>query len=228
LDSAKPQSQPSKNSSKLTDSLLSASCFFGGHNETDTKAKSKSSRSTPAFYSIEKAIAAHIDDKKQVRAVWRLVENLVPESINFLLRMVKNWRKSLGDPDSYMTERELESVTHSLNNIIRNSPSITRVKKAQGLKTVTGNEVFGVSFVCDARPIYNEERDDIDGYIPVTTMKILYQRQNGEREEVEFALMPNEIELFIDRAIKAREKVKVLNAKMSGLLPNAIEEESNE
>lgn len=62
----------------------------------------------------------------------------------------------------------------------------------------------------------------------MTTMKIVYQRQNGNSGEIEFALMPNEIDLFIDRATKARDKVKVLNAKMNQLLPNTIVEESNE
>ncbi len=180
------------------------------------------------FYLIEKLAAENVEDEKTAKAVSRLVESLIPESLKFLLGMIKTWRKSLNDPDSYMTEQELEAVSIALKKLIRNSPAITRVKKAQVLKTVTGNEVFGVMFVCDARPVYNEARDDIEGYLPVTTMKIVYQRQNGESEEIEFALMPNEIDLFIDRATKAREKVRVLNAKMSQLLPNAIMEESNE
>jgi hypothetical protein len=180
------------------------------------------------FYLIAKAVAKHIDDKDQATSVVWLVENLIPESLKLLLGMIKSWRKSLSEPDSYMTEEELEAVFIALKKLIRNSPAITRVKKAQVLKTVTGNEVFGVMFVCDARPVYNEARDDIEGYLPVTTMKIIYQRQNGDSEEIEFALMPNEIDLFIDRATKAREKVKVLNAKMNQLLPNAIVGESNE
>lgn len=184
--------------------------------------------STSEFYLIDKVIAAHIDNEKHAKAVSRLVENIVPESRKFLTGMIRNWRKSLSDPDSYMTEEKLETVSVSLEKLIRNSPAITRVKKAQVLKTVTSNEVFGVMFVCDARPVYNEARDDIEGYLPVTTMKIVYHRQNGDNEEIEFALMPIEIDLFIDRATKAREKVKVLNAKMSQLLPNAIVEESNE
>lgn len=181
--------------------------------------------SASEFYLIEKVIAANIDDEKQVKAVTRLLENLIPESLKFLIGMIESWRKSLGEPDSYMTEEEFEAVSTALKKLIRNTPAITRVKKAQVLKTVTGNEVFGVMFVCDARPVYNEARDDIEGYLPVTTMKIVYQRQNGDGEEIEFALMPNEIDLFIDRATKAREKVKVLNAKINQLLPNAIVEE---
>jgi hypothetical protein len=184
--------------------------------------------SASEFYLIEKVVAANISDEKHANAVSRLVDRIIPESINYLTGMVKSWRKSLDEPDSYMTEKELEAVSNALNKLIRNSPAISRVKKAQVLKTVTGNEVFGVMFVCDARPVYNEERDDIEGYLPVTTMKIVYQRQNGDSEEIEFALMPNEIDLLVDRATKAREKIRVLNAKMMQLLPNAIAEESNE
>lgn len=184
--------------------------------------------SASEFYLIEKVIAANIDDESQADAVSRLVENVTPESLKFLIGMVKSWRKSLSDSDSYMTEEELEAVSIALTKLIQNSPAITRVKKAQVLKTVTGNEVFGVMFVCDARPVYNDARDDIEGYLPVTTMKIVYHRQNGDSEEMEFALMPNEIDLFIERATNAREKVNVLNAKMNQLLPNAIEKESHE
>ncbi len=184
--------------------------------------------SASEFYLIEKVIAENIDDEKQASAISRLVENIIPESLKYLTGMIKSWRKSLGEPDGYMTEEELEAVSVALNKLIRNSPAITRVKKAQVLKTVTGNEVFGVMFVCDARPVYNEARDDIEGYVPVTTMKIVYQRQNGDSEEIEFVLMPNEIDLFIERATNARDKVRVLNAKMNQLLPSAIVEENNE
>lgn len=184
--------------------------------------------SASEFYLIENVIAANISDEKHASAVSRLVDRIVPDSINYLTGMVKSWRKSLDEPDSYMTEVELEAVSVALKKLIRNSPAITRVKKAQVLKTVTGNEVFGVMFVCDARPVYNEARDDIEGYLPVTTMKIVYQRQNGDSEEIEFALMPSEIDLLVDRANKVRKKIRVLNEKMMQLLPNAIAEESNE
>ncbi len=184
--------------------------------------------SAPEFYLIEKVVAANISDEKQASAVLRLVDRIIPDSINYLTGMVKSWRESLDEPDSYMTEEKLEAVCNALNKLIRNSAAITRVKKAQVLKTVTGNEVLGVMFVCDARPVYNEERDEIEGYLPVTTMKIVYQRQNGDREEIEFALMPNEIDLLVDRATKAGNKIRALNKKMMQLLPNAIAEESNE
>lgn len=208
--------------------LLSDIKRLSGVPEQQINQLSAALHSASDFYLIEKVIAENIDDEKQANAVSRLVENIIPESLQYLAGMIKSWRKSLGEPDSYMTEEELEAVSVALNKLIRNSPALTRVKKAQVLKTVTGNEVFGVMFVCDARPVYNDARDDIDGYLPVTTMKIVYQRQNGDNEEIEFALMPNEVDLFIDRATKAREKVKVLNAKLNQLLPNAIVEESNE
>jgi len=179
-----------------------------------------------AFFLIQKVVAENIHGEKQAKAIVRLIEILIPESLNFVVGMITGWRKSLTEPDSYMTSTELEAVSGTLQKLIRNSPSIYRVKKAQVLKTVTGNEVFGVMFVCDARPVYNEARDDIDGYIPMTTMKIVYQRQNGDSEDIEFALTPNEINLFIDKATRAREKVNVLNEKLNQLLQNAIVEET--
>ena len=85
---------------------------------------------------------------------------------------------------------------------------------------MTGNEIMGVMFVCDARPVYNENRDDIDGYVPLATMKILYQRQNADSEEIEFVMTPEEIDLLIERAQQARDKIQVLNRKLGGWLPN--------
>jgi hypothetical protein len=184
--------------------------------------------STSDFYLIERVVSDCIDDEEKAASVVWLIENLAPESLTFLLGMIKSWQKSLSDPASFMSDQEFQAVSKTLAKLIRHSPAITRVKKAQLLKTITGNEVFGVMFVCDARPVYNEVRDNIEGYLALTTMKIVYQRQNGDSEVIEFALMPNEIDLFIDRATKAREKVKVLNAKMNPLLPNAFVEESDE
>ena len=93
------------------------------------------------------------------------------------------------------------------------------MQKAKRLQVVLGNEVEGIAFICDARPVYNEARDDIDGMIPLTTMKIVYERQNGVTEEIEFVLTADELDDLITRAKKAQDDLKLLRRKTAEWLP---------
>lgn len=172
------------------------------------------------FLSVERLAVEAFPESEEAGAVERLVLGLSPSAIQPLIEMVEQWRNSDERAKGLMTDERFLSLREKLPLLVRRSPAITRTRKAGALQTVTGNEIMGVMFVCDARPVYNERRDDIDGYVPLATMKILYQRQNADSEEIEFVLTPEEIDLLIERAQQARGKIQVLNRKMGEWLPN--------
>lgn len=175
----------------------------------------------PGFLSFEQLALDAFPERDEALAVERLIAGLIPNSIQQLIGMVEQWRDSDERAKEVMTDERFASLQVNLPLLVRKSPAIARTRKAVALQTVTGNELVGVMFVCDARPVYNNTRDDIDGYVPLATMKIVYQRQNADTEEIEFVMTPKEIDGLIQRAEQARDKIQVLNEKMNGWLPNA-------
>jgi len=179
------------------------------------------------FLSIKDVVSEFVGDPHKREAIENLVSGLVPKAVEQVLNMVGQSRDSDKRAKALMTDERFETLKTNLPLLVRQSPALARTQKAGALQTVTGNELMGVMFVCDARPVYNKSRDDIDGYVPLATMKIIYQRQNADTEEIEFVMTPEEIDLLIQRAEQARDKIKVLNAKMSALLPNAVVEDQS-
>lgn len=174
------------------------------------------------FVSVDSLSTETFADRAIAMAISRLLQSLIPDSLSQVVGMVEYWRQSDETARQLMSEEQFKTLKQNLSLLIRDSPALIRTRKAVGLQTVTGNELMGVMFVCDARPVYNSTRDDIDGYVPLATMKLVYERQNSDREEIELVLSPEELDLLIDRANQAKQKLLVLNAKMSALLPNGI------
>jgi len=174
------------------------------------------------FVSVENLSTETFGDSEAAAAISRLLQGLVPASLSHVTAMVEYWRQSDGDAGKSMPDSQFATLKENLLLLVRHSPALMRTRKAVGLQRVTGNELMGVMFICDARPVYNNARDDIDGYVALATMKLVFQRQNSDTEEIELVLTPDEIDLLIDRAQKAKQKIDVMNTKLTSCLPNGI------
>jgi hypothetical protein len=153
------------------------------------------------FVSLAKAIGQHLQIPEATTAVARLVSNIEVESV--------------------------PALTQNLNVLVNPATAavIQKTKKATALLTATGNEVTGLTFICDARPVYNEDRTDIEGYVPLATMKLYFSRPNEQQDVIELTMSPEEIDAVIERAQKAREKLNVMQRKFSAWLANGTGED---
>ncbi|MBL8888648.1 MAG: hypothetical protein JNL67_01635 [Planctomycetaceae bacterium] len=181
----------------------------------------------PQFVALEKLIGQHIDDAALMAAVAKLVSNINMGSVPTITQMVQTWRESFASDKKPLSEEGFDLLKKNLEALA--TPAIEEVirktRKATALLTATGNEVTGLTFICDARPVYNEERTDIEGYVPLATMKVYFDRPNEQQDVIEFTMTPVEVDAIIDRAMKAREKLNVMQNKFSGWLPNGTGED---
>lgn len=154
-------------------------------------------------------------------AVGRLVINLEPEALPTVEDILHSWRNELNDPQ-LLDEQRLETLKHNVESLTKPAVRriIRRLRKANDLMTATGNGITGLTFICDARPVYNDDRTDIDGFVPLATMKLFYDDANGEQEVIELTMTSDDLDSIIDRATKAREKLNVMQKKFSEFLPN--------
>lgn len=173
-----------------------------------------------AFFPFKEVLLEHIP-KEAADSVGRIVINLEPDSLpmveEMVDRLVDDTDPQLLDADSVSTVKQnLSRLTQpSIRAVVR------RLKKASDLTTATGNDLTGLTFICDARPVYNDDRTDIDGFVPLATMKLFYDDQNGEQEVIEITMTADDLDSFLDRANKAREKLNVMRKKFSSFLPDA-------
>ena len=173
-----------------------------------------------AFFPFKKVLFEHIPDAA-ADSVGRIVINLEPES----LPMVEEMIDSVVDNDDtqLLEESKVKTVKQNLSRLTKPGVRavIRRLRKANDLSTATGNDLTGLTFICDARPVYNDDRTDIDGFVPLATMKLFFDDPNGEQKSIEIALTADDLDSFLDRASKAREKLNVMREKFSSFLPDA-------
>ena len=179
------------------------------------------------FVALGKLINKHLGVPEATEAVARLVANIDVESLPTIIEMVQSWREAnVGDQET-LTEDGFNLLQKNLAVLITPSTAgvIRKTSKATSLLIATGNELTGLTFICDARPVYNEERTDIEGYVPLATMKIFFNRPNEQQDVVELTMTPKEIDAIIERATQAREKLNIMQRKFSGWLANGTGEE---
>ena len=173
-----------------------------------------------AFFPFKKVLFEHIPDAA-ADSVGRIVINLEPES----LPMVEEMIDSVVDNDDtpLLDESKVKTVKQNLSRLTKPGVRavIRRLRKANDLSTATGNDLTGLTFICDARPVYNDDRTDIDGFVPLATMRLFYNDQNGEQDVIEITMTVNDLDSFLDRASKAKEKLNVMREKFSLFLQDA-------
>jgi len=158
-------------------------------------------------------ISEAVPDDTQGSAVYSMLNLLSPDGIPDLLEYLKKWREASEGNQFSLPKETYRHLEEKLPVLIRNYPALDRMQKVRALASVLGNEVEDFLFVCDARPIYNEDRTDIEAIVPVTTLKLTYERQNGDTDEIELVFAEEQLSEFVEEAQKAEKKLQVLRAK---------------
>jgi hypothetical protein len=164
-------------------------------------------------------IGSILRDETQGAAVFVTVWNLPEESLPKLISEISEWRNASEENGKDLPDAEFGSLRSQLKILVRDYPAVNRMQKAQRLMNVLGNEVKGIGFICDARPVYNKAHEEIEGLVPLTTFKIIYERQNLDTEEIEFVLTESGLDHLIEQANEAKKKLSVLSSRVNTWLP---------
>ena len=165
-----------------------------------------------------------VPDETQRDAAFNAIQNLRPEALEQLVSVIGKWRNESDENRKLLSEADYADLQARLPVLIRDYPALNRMQKAQRLMNVLGNEVKGIGFICDARPVYNKTHDEIEGIVPLTTLKIIYERQNLDAEEIEFVLSESDLDQLIDQANEAKKKLSVLKNRVNTWLPGGLAE----
>jgi hypothetical protein len=179
------------------------------------------------FVNLENLVSQHLSDPEAAEAVSRLAANLDQEHIPDIADNIRAAHQSAGAGTSPFTDDSLEQLCKNLAKLVTSATALVvgRTKKAIFLSTATGNEATGLTFVCDARPVYDDARSAIEGYVPLITMKLEFTRPNEQRDAIEFPMTPLVLDTVIALATQARSKLTVMQKTFSQWLPSGTGED---
>lgn len=87
---------------------------------------------------------------------------------------------------------------------------IAKQHKARKLVDATGAELDDFRIICDIRPIFDQNRKQIDGAIPITVLRLEYSKPDGESAVVEMRVTEKQIEKFGERIADAGCKLNMI------------------
>jgi hypothetical protein len=161
---------------------------------------------------------------------WRRVHDLVREHVpdehqaSSLASFIMNFSEVRRDLDTNaeslardissrlseaLTSQERTSITTRLPRMLSPKQGIERQAKVEAVVRSTGGHVDEFSLVSDLRPIFDESREKIEGFVPMTTLRIVVHRSD-DTECVEVRITEDDLNEMCAEAERAKRKLLAL------------------
>jgi hypothetical protein len=197
--------------------------------------KQVASLSEPEFSSLAASLAAHPNfltagDVGEI--VQRNVSGEVAEAlaralirVNYAIRSAQETeeealRTLCGTLDRFPQDfpREAAEVIKARLPVLLLAPkAFKRQKKAEALADATGADLNALNIICDIRPVFDEEKKEVDGALVISTLTLEIIELDGRVSSVECRLTEKQIDDLCKVSLFAKQKLEViktlLNAK---------------
>lgn len=159
------------------------------------------------------------EDPKAAEAVRRALHSLSPSGIEHMVASLEEKQKDEKFPIDQETLGRLKQV---LSELIQPYPALARFEKAERLARVTGQQLETVELICDLRPIFDENRENLEGMMPYTRLHIVVTGEDGLPKPFEAELTYKDVADLADKAGKAKSKLDVLRQSIETWLPGCL------
>jgi hypothetical protein len=179
---------------------------------------------------IKNAVEACLseDDEGKTESVVNALSSLKPQAIPRLMESIKAWASAKKPRQEVFSDSVLERLGENLHVLISDYHAVALMQKAEQLLRDVGNEFQGVKFVCDLRPVFDEQRANVEGFVLLANMRLIYVSQDGHRHVCEIAFTEEELQQLRNDVDKAQSKLEVLKEVRSTLTVNSCNKETGE
>ncbi len=160
-----------------------------------------------------------IQDSKSAEAVRRAIRNLNPSTVE---RIIADLEQNLGDKEFPFDQTTFDRLKQVLSELIQPYPALTRFQKAERLARLTGQQLESLELICDLRPVFDENRENLEGMMPYTRLHIVATGEDGLPKPFEAELTYEQVIDLAENAGKARSKLDVLRQSIETWLPGRL------
>lgn len=160
-------------------------------------------------------------DDTTSEAVWKALRHLGPEDVERLLHALSERR---GEKDFPLEEAVLDRLRQALPALIQPYPAMARFAKAERLARLTGQQLQSVELICDLRPIFDEDRKNLEGMMPYTRLCVIATGVDGLPKAFEAELTLQQVNDLAEKASKARDKLDGLRSSVEKWVPGGLPE----
>ncbi|WP_437636564.1 hypothetical protein [Sorangium sp. So ce854] len=163
---------------------------------------------------LVRVVAGSVADAQQRRALVRFLINfnrirrdagVTPDELaNDVAETMR------GVASDWLTEEEMAVLASRVRRIVQPKQALERQVKAEQVVRRVGVELDEFVLVCDLRPIFDEDRERVEGMIPVTTMRVVVSTPDSLPTSVECRLTEKQVNKIYDELERARRKLDSL------------------
>jgi hypothetical protein len=163
-----------------------------------------------------------LPEERQASAIVNAIRSVRPGRVDWVLASLRDWRDADQSNAERVSEETLDKIRRKLSILIKEYPAWDRYQKAQRLASLTGNKAIHVDVICDLRPVLDSSREQIEGLIPLTTLKLVYESQTEETKCVEVLLSADVLEDLLEKMTKAQQKLTTLRETVDQWIPGGF------
>ena len=164
-------------------------------------------------------ISEALQDTKSAEAVSTAIRFLTPPTT---ARVLADLEQNLGKKGFPFDQAKLDRLKQILCELIQPYPALVRFQKAGRLAKATGQQLEAVELICDLRPIFDENREQIEGMMPYTRLRVVATGEDGLPKPFEVELTHQDVIDLAEKAEKAKSKLKVLRQSIETWLPGGM------
>lgn len=159
---------------------------------------------------LEEMVVRHVGEKALTKPVLNTLINLRSDRVEETIGTVQRWRDANTQNAAKLPDETLDLIRDRLSRLVRDYPALMRYRKAQRLRTLTGRMVDSVAIICDLRPVFDQSRTVVEGFIPMTTLRVAYQNNEGSGS-LEVSLSTDDLNTLGEEVERAKQKLRSLH-----------------
>lgn len=146
--------------------------------------------------------------------IWRL-NRYVRESDETLTESLQILKTAIQKHGTDFESEQRSQLGDRLATLIAEPLGFVRQHKADRLVEATGRELTDLQIICDLRPVFNEERTEIEGAIPVSTLTLDLVELDGNTTRLEVRLSKRQIADLCRKAESAKGKSALIEKMLA-------------
>lgn len=123
--------------------------------------------------------------------------------------------KAIDEKAESLDVQDRRKLIGRLRKLVSKPIGIAKQYKARELVDAIGAELDSFRIICDIRPVFDRSRQQIDGAIPLTILRLDYSKPDGESAVVEVRVTEKQIAQFEEKIADAKIKLRILKEFLS-------------
>ncbi len=160
---------------------------------------------------VQRVLGPESPVAKRVSAfIWRLHRTIRRDSDETVERSVALLREAISEHSEKLSVEQRKVLADRIERLVAVPAGLARQFKAECLAEATGTELEDLQVICDLRPVFNEERSEIEGAIPISILKLDVLGPNGLPSRIEVRLTEAQVADLFEKAHYAQTKLSVI------------------